>query len=98
MKKASERNVQYEIYNPLNKSKLDLSICKTADINLFIPTQLSEETKIIRDDLKKSNFDIFNKHDHFYNDICTPYTTLNKTDIILYDRKRVYLNNNDTIC
>ena len=97
-KKASERNVQYEIYNPLNKSKLDLSICKTADINLFIPTQLSEETKIIRDDLKKSNFDIFNKHDHFYNDICTPYTTLNKTDIILYDRKRVYLNNNDTIC
>ena len=97
-KKAFERNVQYEIYNPLNKSKLDLSICKTADINLFIPTQLSEKTKIIRDDLKKSNFDIFNKNDPFYNDICTPYTTLNKTDIILYDRKIFYLNNNDTIC
>ena len=95
---ASERNVQFEVYHPVNKSKLDLSICKTSVINLYIPTQLSEEIKILREDLKANNYDLFDINDPFYNDICTKYTTLNQTDILLQDRKNYFFHNNDTTC
>ena len=95
---ASERNVQFEVYHPVNKSKLDLSICKNSDINLYIPTKLSEETKKLRKDLKINNYDLFNLNDPFYNDICAKYTTMDKTDILLEDRKNYYFHNNDTIC
>ena len=93
---ASERNVQFEVYHPVNKSKLDLSICKNSDINLYIPSQLSEETKKLREDLKMNNYDLFNINDRFYNDLCTKYTTIDKTDILLEDRKNYYFHNNDT--
>ena len=31
----SERNVKYDIYEPLNKPKLNLSLCDKAKINLY---------------------------------------------------------------
>ena len=35
----------------------------------------------------------------FYQDICTPYKTKNRTDILLSDRKNDYYNSNNTsIC
>ena len=47
---ASEKNVQYEIYEPYNKTKLDLSICQNTSIDLYIPIKLSNKTKILYDD------------------------------------------------
>ena len=42
---AYERNIQYEIYEPFNKTKLDLSICKNVSIDIYIPIELSEKTQ-----------------------------------------------------
>ena len=34
----------------------------------------------------------------YYNDVCYTYTTNNKTDIILKDRRNEYINNNMSLC
>jgi hypothetical protein len=48
--------------------------------------------------LKDLGYDLFNKNDSFYTDICTPYKSENGTDILLSDRKNDFYNNNETIC
>ena len=91
--------VKYEVYEPINITLLDLSICNQ---NMIInsPIYLDEETRQLYDSLKNSGYDLFNSSDPFYNDICTPYTTINNTDIILTDRKNIiFINNgNKTLC
>ena len=77
--------IGYEIYNPINKAKLDLSECK--NIKLNIPVSINEN-------------DLF-KHDpnsNFYNDDCFSYTSENGTDIILNDRKQEFKDKNLSLC
>ena len=96
---SAQKNVQYEIYNPNNKTeKLDISICSNTSINLYLPIILSEKSQRLYDDLNKYGYDLFNIKDKFYQDICTPYTTENKTDILLSDRKNDFYNPNETAC
>ena len=40
----------------------------------------------------------YNYSSEYYNDVCYPYTTENKTDIILEDRRNEYINNNLSLC
>ena len=96
----SKKNVQYEIYESLNKTKLNLSLCEGNDINLYIPIELHSHTQKLYDELNKSGYDLFNINDKFYQDICTPYKSENDTDILLSDRINdiYYKNNNLTLC
>ena len=96
----SEKNVQYEIYEALNKTKLNLSLCEGTNINLYFPIELNSQTQKLYDDLNKQGYDIFNMQDKFYQDICTPYKSENGTDILLSDRINdiFYKNNNLTSC
>ena len=41
---------------------------------------------------------MFNINDKFYTDICTPYKSERKTDVLLIDRIDYIYNNNDTLC
>ena len=41
--KPSEKNIQYEIYEPYNFTKLNLSFCEGNTINLYVKAELSEE-------------------------------------------------------
>jgi len=96
--KASEKNVQYEVYDPVTKKQLNLSVCESTSINLYIPITLSEKTQNLYDDLSKLGHDIFNENDSFYQDICTPYKSENGTDVLLSDRKNDFYNPNETTC
>ena len=88
------KNVQYEIYNPITKKKItDLSVCQNDKIDIYIPTNLDNETLIIYEDLKNQGYDIYNPNDTFYNDICTKYTSVNNTDLTLNDRKSIFYDN-----
>ena len=87
-----EKNLQYEIYNPDNKMKLDLSVCNTIDLN--IPISLRDEEKELYDDLKENGYDYFNINDKFYQDICTTYKSLYGTDILSADRQNDIYNPN----
>ena len=96
--KSSEKDIQYEIFEPYNFTKLNLSICKEHKVNIYIPLILSDETKNIYENMKLLGYDMFNINDPFYQDICTKYTTENNTDIPLSARKEYIYNNQDSQC
>ena len=95
---SAERNVQYEVYHPITKKKLNLSICEAGTINLYIPVNITEDLIELYNDLKSNGYDLFNIDDPFYNNLCTPYKSKNGTDVLLFDRKNDYYNNNYTTC
>ena len=95
---ASERNVQYEVYHPTTKEKLNLSLCDSDTIDLYIPIRLDEKLLELYEDLQNSGYDLFNINDPFYNDLCSPYKSKDGTDVLLSDRKNDYYNNNYTTC
>ena len=79
--------IGYEIFHPVNKSKLDLNYCKDILIELNIPVSIDEDN-------------IF-KHDpnsEYYQDECVPSTSENGTDIILNDRQNEFNNYNLSLC
>ena len=91
--------VGYELYNPLNLSKLNLSFCREIRININTPIHLNDDIAKLYDSLKESGYNLFNKNDSFYNDICSTYTSLNGSDITLADRKQIFSENgNITLC
>ena len=93
--------VQYEIYHPDDtKNKLNLDICEDLNINIYAPVDLDDETLSVFSSLEKSGYNLFNSNDSFYNDFCTPYTSVNGTDVILKDRQKdIYSKNgNKTLC
>ena len=38
-----ERNMQFEIYDPMNKTRLDLSVCNNISIDIYVPVILSDK-------------------------------------------------------
>jgi len=85
--------LKYEAYNPYTFKKLDLSICNKAKINTLVPYSLKGKYVELYSELNELGYDLNNPNDNFYNDICFPFTTENKTDILLYDRKINYYKN-----
>ena len=85
--------LKYEVYNPLTLDKIDLSICKDMTINTYLPYPISDEELDLYINLNESGYDLYNPNDSFYLDICTPYTTYNKTDILLSDRRTDFYKN-----
>ena len=79
--------IGYEIFHPINKSKLDLNYCKDAIVNFNIPVNIRE------DELFK-----YNPNSEYYTDDCSPYTTENGTDILINDRQFEYNSNNMSLC
>ena len=96
--KSSEKNIHYEIFEPYNKTKLNISFCENTTINLYTKMTFSEKNKKMYERLKELGYDMFNINDKFYQDICTPYKTENSTDILLTDRIDYIYNNEDTKC
>ena len=94
---SSERSLQYEVYEPYNKTKLNLSLCYK-NIDIYIPIILSEKTQHLYNELKNLGYDLFDINSPFYNDICIPYKTPENTDVLLSDRVNFYYNNDDTSC
>ena len=79
--------IGYEIYHPLNYSKLDLNYCNQEKADINIPVTINEE-KLYQYDPKSE----------YYNNECSPSTTDNGTDILLDDRKNEFINNKLSLC
>ena len=98
---ASEKNIQYEVYHPISKEQLNLSLCEDIPISIYIPVNIPEETKQKYEELEKQGYDLFDPNDSFYKDLCTPFKSENGTDVGLNDRKIDYFNkyyDNNTQC
>ena len=96
--KASEKEVQLEIYEPYNRTKLNTSLCDETNINIYVKAKLSDEIKYSYERLKSLGYDMFNINDPFYQNICIDYTSYKNTDIILSDRINYIYNNNEIKC
>ena len=91
--KSSERFLEFEVYEPINMTKLNLSLCNDISIDIYIPVKLSEEMIELYNSLKDSGYDLFDINSKFYTDFCTPYTSPDGTDILLSDRVNYIFNN-----
>ena len=96
--KPSQKNLNFEVYEPYSKQKLNLSLCDSTPINIYFPMELSKSTKQLYDQMKESGYDMFNINDPFYHDICTPFDSPHGTDILITDRINYIYNNDDTRC
>ena len=90
--------VEYEVYSPETKEKLNLSLCENKNIDIYIPLFLDNYTYNLYNSMNEFGIDILNENNSFYNDICTPFSTDEGTDITLSDRQKTYYNENITLC
>ena len=95
---GNEKSVQYEVYLPNSDIKLNLSVCSNTNIDIYVPIELSEETQKLYGDLKSQGYDLFDKNNKFYKDICTPYKSENGTDVLLADRYNDFFIPNQLEC
>ena len=85
--------LNYEVYNPYTTEKLNLSLCSNVKINTYSAHYPSEESKSKIKQLNELGYDLYNINDNFYQDICSPFTSDNGTDILLSDRKSDFYQN-----
>ena len=95
---AKTTAVEYEVYDPYTNQKINLSICANTSISISSSINKTDEEFSIYDDLKKNGYDLYDGNNSFYNEICSPYTSLNGTDVSLADRKEYYYNKDNVLC
>ena len=89
---SSINNFNYEIYL-FNGTQVDLSICQ--DIKIKISSPIKNPSSVRLDgafNFFNQGYDIYNKSDNFYNDICSKISN-DGYDIILSDRKKDFYPN-----
>ena len=86
----SEKDVIFEIYDPITYKKLNLSICDNIPFDLYVPMELSEDLEQKYYNLVEQGFNPFDLGDKFYREICTPYKSENGTDVLLDDREEFF--------
>ena len=79
--------IGYEVYHPINKSKLNLSYCNETLISYNIPVSIDE-----------NNLYKYDQNSEYYSDECSTYTTEDGTDILINDRKEEFIQNNMSLC
>ena len=79
--------IEYQLFHPFTKEKLNLSYCSNTTINLYIPAEIDE-----------NNLLKHNSTSEYYTDKCLPATSFNGADIILEDRKNEFINYNMSLC
>jgi len=79
--------IEYEIFDPITKQKLDLKYCEKTNITIHIPVNINESILFKYD-----------PNNSYYNNICYIYTNDNGIYTTIYDRKEEYKNNKLFIC
>ena len=90
--------VEYEVYNPYTKIKIDLSICSNVSIRIYAPVNLTDQENYLYNDLNGQGYNLYDVNNSFYLDPCTQYTSQNGTDVSLIDRKDYYYNEDIVLC
>ena len=88
--------VIYEVYKEGSATPLNLDVC-TEEIIINTPVFFDKNMESIYKYLSEEGIDMLNSGDDFYQDICTPYTTIYDTDITINDRKDYYFKKNEKI-
>ena len=81
--------IEYEIFNPKTKEKLDLNYCKNKNliISIYIPISIND-----------SILYSYNPNSSYYNDICENNYTVLDNDFTLYERQLEFNKNGLALC
>ena len=79
--------IGYEIYHPISKIKLNISLCNSSNISFNIPVSIDE-----------NNLYKYDPNNEYYNDQCNPTSKESRTDILLSDRQNEFNTNNLSLC
>ena len=90
--------VEYFLINPYTYEKIDLSIFENNTIDIYIPFNISKYHLDLYNYAITQGYNIFNPSDSFYKDVCTPFNSKNKTDVLITDRKKDYFTNEYAFC
>ena len=90
--------VEYFLINPNTYEKIDLSIFENNTIDIYIPFNISKHHLDLYNYAINQGYNIFNPSDSFYKDVCTPFNSQNKTDVLITDRKKDYFTNEYAFC
>jgi len=91
--------VKYELHDPNNKKEeINLKLCKGNSIQIYTPLDITNNYIQNFYKLHEQGYNILNKNDSFYNDICTQFTSEYNTDMNLFDRKIGYYIDSLTSC
>ena len=91
--------VKYELYDPnYKKEEINLKLCKGNTIQIYTPLNITNNYIQNYYKLHEQGYNILNKNDSFYNDICTQFTSKYNTDMNLFDRKIGYYIDRLTSC
>ena len=84
--------VQYEIYDSVTLTKLNLDYCKNLNLKIiiYVPVQLNSTCISLYENLKNWGYNLFDSRDPFYHDVCTLFTNQFGTDVIIEDRRKDY--------
>ena len=85
--------LNYEIYNPYTNDKLNLSLCSDMKIYTFSSYFPPEKSINKIKQLSELGYDLYDINNEFYQDLCSPFTSENGTDILLSDRKSDFYEN-----
>jgi hypothetical protein len=89
--------VEYMVINPNTHEKADLSACQDTKVDIYVPLDISEEKINLIDKGNDQGYNMIDPNDKFYKDICTPFNSENKTDVLISDRKSDFFIN-ETFC
>ena len=97
---GKEKDIQYEVYNPITYEKLNLSICQETKVKITFPLEISDEVTDLIQNILDQGYNPFDINDKFYREICTPYDSENGTDVLLDDREEYIYSTimNETSC
>ena len=91
--------MQYEIYDSLKLTKLNLDYCKNLNLKIiiYVPVQLDSTCISLYENLKNWGYNLFDSGDPFYHDVCTLFTNQFGTDVIIEDRRKDYYLSYNTL-
>ena len=95
---TNSTQVEYQVFNPNNIEKINLSLCENTKIDIYSPIKMDYEVFILAKYLKEQGYDIFDSLDNFYNDIFSTFNSYDNTNVILNDRRKEFYNKNITLC
>ena len=98
IKKEKTTAVEYEVYNPYTKEKIDLSICSHIPIGIYAPININQNEISLYDSLNEQGYNLYDSKNIFYNDPCATFTSSNGTDVSLTDRQKYYYNKDFALC
>ena len=82
----NSNKINYLLYDPKTNQTINMDICENMNITLSKNVELNEKSKNIVNNAKEQGYNVINIGDKFYNDICTPYTSMEDTDMTMSDR------------